>query len=50
VKTPRDRLLEEVAARIHGATYRDMLAALLLAGVETFSPVRSVSSFTRCWW
>ncbi|HEX4590120.1 MAG TPA: hypothetical protein VH120_09345, partial [Gemmataceae bacterium] len=32
--SPRDRLLEEVADRIHkGTSYKDVLAALLLAGV-----------------
>ena len=33
-ETPRERLLEEVAARIRkGLSYREVLAALLLAGV-----------------
>lgn len=37
--TPRDRLLEEVAARIQrGLTYRDVLTALLLAGVRNIQP------------
>jgi hypothetical protein len=37
--TPRDRLLEEVAARIHkGLSYRELLAALLLAGVRNVQP------------
>src|SRR5438105_14295047 len=37
--TPRERLLEEVAARIHhGLTYRELLAALLLAGVRNIQP------------
>ncbi len=37
--TPRDKLLEEVAARIHaGLSYRDLLAALLLAGVRNIQP------------
>ena len=37
--TPRDRLLEEVAARIkRGTTYREILTALLLAGVRNISP------------
>jgi len=37
--TPRERLLEEVAARIHrGLTYREILAALLLAGVRNIQP------------
>src|SRR5678816_517953 len=38
-ETPRDRLLEEVAYRIHhGLTYREVLAALLLAGVRNVQP------------
>jgi hypothetical protein len=37
--TPRDKLLEEVAARIRrGLTYREVLAALLLAGVRNIQP------------
>jgi hypothetical protein len=37
--TPRDRLLEEVGARIkHGTTYREVLAALQLAGVRNIQP------------
>jgi hypothetical protein len=37
--TPRDRLLEEVASRIRrGLGYRDLLAALLLAGVRNVQP------------
>src|SRR5262249_49417151 len=37
--TPRERLLEEVASRIHrGLTYREILAALLLAGVRNIQP------------
>lgn len=37
--TPRDRLLEEVAARIQrGLSYREVLAALLLAGVRNIQP------------
>jgi hypothetical protein len=37
--TSRDRLLEEVAARIHrDLTYREVLAALLLAGVRNIQP------------
>src|SRR2546429_8677173 len=37
--TPRPRLLEEVATRIqHGLTYREVLAALLLAGVRNIQP------------
>ncbi|REJ71152.1 MAG: hypothetical protein DWQ29_24105 [Planctomycetota bacterium] len=42
-QTPRDRLLEEVAARIKaGASYREVLAALLLAGVKNVEPRPSV--------
>ncbi|MDO8545542.1 MAG: hypothetical protein Q7S40_34295 [Opitutaceae bacterium] len=37
--TPRERLLEEVAARIkRGTSYRDVLTALLLAGVRNIKP------------
>jgi len=37
--TPRDRVLEEVAAKIkRGTTYREILAALLLAGVRNIQP------------
>jgi hypothetical protein len=37
--TPRERLLEEVAARIRlGTTYQEVLAALLLAGVRNVQP------------
>lgn len=37
--TPRDRLLEETASRIkRGLTYRELLAALLLAGVRNIQP------------
>src|SRR5437868_9333780 len=37
--TPRERLLEEVGHRIqHGLTYREVLAALLLAGVRNIQP------------
>jgi hypothetical protein len=37
--TPRERVLEAVAARIRGGTsYRDVLAALLLAGVRNIQP------------
>src|SRR4051812_37857048 len=37
--TSRERVLEEVAARIHrGLTYRELLAALLLAGVRSIQP------------
>src|SRR5713226_8422512 len=38
-ETPRERVLEEVAARIRrGLTYREVLAALLLAGVRNIQP------------
>ncbi len=38
-ETSRDRLLEKVAARIkQGLSYRDLLAALLLAGVRNIQP------------
>jgi len=37
--TPRERLLEEAAARIHGGlSYRELVAALLLAGVRNIQP------------
>jgi hypothetical protein len=37
--TPRERVLEEVAARLRrGMTYRELLAALLLAGVRNIEP------------
>src|SRR5690349_3995914 len=37
--TPRERVLEEVASRIkRGTTYREILAALLLAGVRNIQP------------
>ncbi len=42
-ETPRDRLLEETAQRIkRGLSYRDLLAALLLAGVKNVEPRPSV--------
>lgn len=38
-ETPRERLLEEVGSRIrNGLNYRDLLAALLLAGVKNVEP------------
>ena len=41
--TPRNRLLEEVAVRVRGGlAYRDLLAALLLAGVRNVQPRPSV--------
>src|SRR5262245_56348968 len=37
--TPRERVLEEVGARLkHGMSYRELLAALLLAGVRNIQP------------
>src|SRR5947207_5322434 len=37
--TPRDRVLEEIASRIqHGLTYREVVAALQLAGVRNIQP------------
>lgn len=42
-QAPRDRLLEEVAGRIRrGLSYRELLAALLLAGVRNIQPRPSV--------
>src|SRR5437773_1759614 len=42
-ETPRERLLEEVGARLKkGLAYRDLLAALLLAGVRNIQPRPSV--------
>ncbi len=42
-ESPRDRLLEEVAHRIQrGLSYRELLAALLLAGVKNVEPRPSV--------
>src|SRR5947209_17700161 len=42
-ETPRERLLEEVAARIkRGLSYREVLAALFLAGVRNVEPRPSV--------
>jgi hypothetical protein len=41
--TSRDKLLEDVAGRIkHGLAYRDVVAALLLAGVRNVQPRPSV--------
>ena len=38
-ETPRERVLEEVAGRVKaGLSYRDLLAALLLAGVRNIQP------------
>jgi hypothetical protein len=42
-ETPRDKLLEEVASRIRkGTSYREVVAALLLAGVKNVQPRPSV--------
>ena len=42
-ETPREKLLEEVASRIHnGLSYRELLAGLLLAGVKNVEPRPSV--------
>jgi len=42
-ETPRERVLEEFADHIrHGASYREVLAALLLAGVRNIQPRPSV--------
>lgn len=42
-ETPRERLLEDVAARIRGGlSYREVLAGLLLAGVKNVEPRPSV--------
>ena len=42
-ETPRERLLEEVASRIRGGlSYREVLAALLLAGIRNVQPRPSV--------
>src|SRR5687767_3307136 len=42
-ETPREKLLEEVAARVRGGlSYRELLAALMLAGVRNVQPRPSV--------
>src|SRR6476620_2793518 len=42
-ETPREKLLEEVADKIHsGTSYRQIVAALLLAGVKNVQPRPSV--------
>ena len=42
-QTPREKLLEEIAGRIRrGTTYREVVAALLLAGVRNIQPRPSV--------
>src|SRR5438067_2261279 len=38
-ETPRERLLEEIGGRVRkGLTYRELLSALLLAGVRNIQP------------
>ena len=38
-ETPRDRLIEQTAAKVQqGLSYRELLAALLLAGVRNVQP------------
>src|SRR5689334_7149032 len=38
-QTPREKLIEEVADRVKkGLTYRELLAALMLAGVRNIQP------------
>jgi hypothetical protein len=47
--TPRERLLERVAEKIHGGTtYREVLAALQLAGVRNVQPRPSVGFKFHC--
>lgn len=42
-ETPRERLLEEIAVRVRGGTsYRQVVAALLLAGIRNVEPRPSV--------
>src|ERR1041385_7877235 len=48
-ETGRDKLMEEVADRIHkGLSYRELLAALLLAGVKNVEPRPSVGFKFHC--
>lgn len=48
-ETPRGKLLEEIADRIRkGRTYRDVLAALLLAGIRNVQPRPSVGFKFHC--
>ena len=48
-ETPRERLLEEVAARVRrGRSYREVLAALLLAGVRNVQPRPAVGFKFHC--
>ena len=47
--TPREKLLEEVATRIRrGRSYREVLAALLLAGIRNVQPRPSVGFKFHC--
>ena len=47
--TPRARVLEEVASKIkQDTTYREVLAALMLAGTRSINRVPSVSNSTSC--
>lgn len=42
-ESPREKIIEEVAARVRkGTTYREVLAALLLAGIRNIQPRPSV--------
>lgn len=48
-ETPRKKLLERVAARIQsGSSYRDVLAALFLAGIRNVQPRPSVGFKFHC--
>ena len=48
-ESPRDKLLERVAQRIRGGTsYREVLAALLLAGIRNVQPRPSVGFKFHC--
>ena len=47
--TPRNEVLEKVAERIHsGSSYREVLAALLLAGIRNVQPRPSVGFKFHC--
>ncbi|MEZ6130411.1 MAG: hypothetical protein R3C59_17135 [Planctomycetaceae bacterium] len=48
-QSPRDSLLEQMADRIHhGRSYREVLAALLLAGIRNVQPYPSVGFKFHC--
>ena len=48
-ESPRDKLLERVASRIRaGTSYREVLAALLLAGIRNVQPHPSVGFKFHC--